>query len=273
MSEIPRPLAAIVGEVLGSYVYNHRRLEALFWECGAPDDPPQGNCCEKVERWLVRAGQDSSYDALGLLGRVLENFMEADTGFQSELQEEGRIRIRKALSRHGLTYAQGGRIMGAGAGPASRTLNEILQDRDLPEIEAEFDRAISGVASNSRDAITAACAILESLCRIYIDERNLELPTKQTVKPLWAVVQKDLGLDPASLKDKDLARILTGLTSVVDGIGALRTHAGSAHGRDRKSYRTEARHARLAINAAHTLVVFLLETWESRVQARTPRNA
>ena len=55
--------------------------------------------------------------------------------------------------------------------------------------------------------------------------------------------------------------ILGGLSSIVDGVGALRTHAGSAHGRGKKGYEIQPRHARLAVYAAHTLVLFALETW------------
>ncbi|MCY4059405.1 MAG: abortive infection family protein, partial [Gammaproteobacteria bacterium] len=51
---------------------------------------------------------------------------------------------------------------------------------------------------------------------------------------------------------------------VVDGVGSLRTHIGSAHGRGRKSYSVHARHARLAVHASHTLVAFVLETWGQR---------
>jgi hypothetical protein len=59
-------------------------------------------------------------------------------------------------------------------------------------------------------------------------------------------------------------KVLSGMSSIVDGIGAFRTHAGSAHGRGRRSYKVEARHARLAIHAAHTLCTFMLETWAKR---------
>jgi hypothetical protein len=31
-----------------------------------------------------------------------------------------------------------------------------------------------------------------------------------------------------------------------------------------KTYKVEARHARLAVHAAHTMTVFVLETWEAR---------
>jgi hypothetical protein len=53
----------------------------------------------------------------------------------------------------------------------------------------------------------------------------------------------------------------------VDGLGALRTHVGSAHGRGRQAYRTSPRHARLAVHAAHTLTTFVLETWDARRSA------
>jgi hypothetical protein len=66
------------------------------------------------------------------------------------------------------------------------------------------------------------------------------------------------------VEDNDLRKILTGLNSIVDGIGALRTHAGSAHGRGVMKYKIQPRHARLAVHAAHTLTVFLLESWDNK---------
>ena len=39
---------------------------------------------------------------------------------------------------------------------------------------------------------------------------------------------------------------------------------GSAHGRGRRAYRLQARHARLAVHASHTLVAFFIETWDER---------
>jgi hypothetical protein len=92
------------------------------------------------------------------------------------------------------------------------------------------------------------------------------MPDRQTIKPLFAVIQRHLGLDPKAMEDDDLVKILGGFASVVDGIGALRTHTGSAHGRGRHAYRVEPRHARLAIHAAHTLTTFLIETWARRQQ-------
>ena len=54
------------------------------------------------------------------------------------------------------------------------------------------------------------------------------------------------------------------MSSIVDGIGAFRTHAGSAHGGGKLRYNVQSRHAKLTVNASHTLALFLIETWEHK---------
>jgi hypothetical protein len=56
--------------------------------------------------------------------------------------------------------------------------------------------------------------------------------------------------------------ILGGITTIVQGAGALRTHAGDAHGRERGHPKIDGRIARVAL---HTAALFLLETWERRI--------
>ena len=109
-------------------------------------------------------------------------------------------------------------------------------------------------------AVTASCALLESLFKFYIDERGLEMPSDQTVKPLWKIVPRRK-LDPDMVADNDLKTILGGLAATLDGIGSLRTHKGSAHGRGKKNYKVEPRHARLAAHAAFTMASFIFEVW------------
>jgi hypothetical protein len=108
--------------------------------------------------------------------------------------------------------------------------------------------------------------------KTYIEDEGLDMPSGETIKPLWSLVSKHLGFDLSSIPDDDLKRILSGLISIVEGLGSLRTHAGSAHGHGRKSYRVTARHARLALNATYALTTFLLETWDIRKHAAGPRR-
>lgn len=129
-------------------------------------------------------------------------------------------------------------------------------------METKSRSAVRGCAAATA-ATTAACAILESICKVYLEEEGKELPSKQTLGPLWNEVAKHLGLLPKDMADDDLRQILQGLFSIAAGVAALRTHEGSAHGRT-KAYKVSARHARLAVHAAHTMAMFVLETWEER---------
>ncbi|WP_439848732.1 abortive infection family protein [Sinorhizobium meliloti] len=75
-----------------------------------------------------------------------------------------------------------------------------------------------------------------------------------TVVPLWRTVQAHLGLSPDATLAEDQRKVLQGLASIVDGIGAFRTHIGSAHGRGMSPPELTISEARLAVNAAHTIV-------------------
>jgi hypothetical protein len=90
-------------------------------------------------------------------------------------------------------------------------------------------------------------------------------PAKQDVAGLVKEVQRYLDLSPGQPGlDADVRQILSGLTTVTSGVGALRTHAGDAHGRGKNVGRLEGRLARLAIHAASTVSVFFIETWRNR---------
>jgi abortive infection Abi-like protein len=157
--------------------------------------------------------------------------------------------------------------VGPNAGPAM-TLEQALRGRNLGTVHAEHERGLRNLASDPPAAITAACALLEALLKNYIDQEGLELPTDQTLKPLWRVVQQHLRLDPDLIEDQDIKRLLGGLSGLVDAITTLRTHAGSAHGRGSQHRPLEEPHAVLALNAAYSLATFLLQTWDLRSELR-----
>ena len=108
-------------------------------------------------------------------------------------------------------------------------------------------------------------------CLRYISKTMaLKCRVDQSLKPLWKTASKHLGFDPSAVEDEDLKKILSGMNSIVDGIGSLRTHRSTAHGQGRRPYRIQHRHARLAIHASHTLVTFFLESWDERKRMALP---
>jgi hypothetical protein len=249
--------------VLGSFIYSHSRIERLFDEAGAPGEVPQGNCVQKCKTWLKRMHTDVP-DPAAVLGKVLEEFMEVESSFKPEDQDAGRQKIVEVLARFGLSYRAGGLILGATTALPTKSLKQVLKDRDLSTVDKEFERALAYVEKDPPAAITAACSILESLFKLYIEETRIEMPGDQSIRPLWKAASKHLGLAPSAIEDDDVKKILSGMISLVDGIGSLRTHTGSAHGHGHRTYHLQPRHARLAIHASHTLVGFFIDTWDER---------
>lgn len=269
--EIPAPVIAILSENM-PVVETHASLDNLFSYAEAPGEPPEGSKPVKVQAWLRRVNKESGHPLI-VLGRLIECYMELPDIEDStstwsgvptvDVKKEFKYKLEAILSRCNLTYLTGG-VISDGSSAPSRALAEFIKGRDIPSIDAEFNRALANVNSEPREAVSAACNILESIFKTYITDEKLEMPQKQDLQNVWKVVRSDLGFNPGTLEDEDLKKILSGVLSVVDGIGAFRTHASSAHGQGRKIYNLMPRHARLAIHSAHTIALFVLETWDER---------
>ena len=263
-NKIPNSVIGAASSVIAEHYYSHSKLNALFMECGAPGEVPEGNCETKCASWLKQCNETPGVDALAVLGRVIQHFMDQEpSDHYRPAIEAGQRRIREALSRNQLSYQVNGYVALAGASPAAKTLADFLRAGDFASIEAEFDRAISQLDRDPHAAITAASSIIEALCKTYIETFALEMPSKQTIVPLWRSVQTHLGLNIDPTLEEDQKRILQGLASIVDGIGAYRTHIGSAHGRGVLPPVIQVSEARLAVNASHTLVIFIMERWHA----------
>lgn len=263
---IPQPVIAVVAE-FASINETHASLDSLFAYADAPGEPPEGSKHVKALEWLRRINKESE-NPLTVLGRLIENYMESELPEHPEYEWEKKKvdfvkKMPDLLGRYGLQYVTGGHITD-GSSIASLSLKEAIEKRNTPAVEMEFARALQNLHTDPREAVSAACNILESTFKIYIADENLPTPAKQDLQGLWKVVRENLGLDTKAIEDEDLKRILSGLYSLTDGIGSLRTHASSAHGAGRKIYKLKPRHARLAINAAHTLTMFILESWDEK---------
>lgn len=253
---IPAPVISALSDIIPDS-QTHAGIDALFMNADAPGDPPDRNKQIKVQEWLRRTNKLVE-DPLRVLGLIVESYIELDE--ENEYNRPRKQKIEAVLQRCGLRYVAGGHIS-TGAALPSLSLAEIIKKRDLAAVEAEFHRALENLETRPRDAVSAACNILESVCKCFIEDSGLTMPRRQDLKSVWGVVRKQLGFEPGVLEDADLKKIVSGMLNSVDGIGSLRTHASSAHGQGPKSYRLQPRHARLAVNAAHTVSMFVLESW------------
>lgn len=149
---------------------------------------------------------------------------------------------------------------------AAESFGSVISVLDYASVEADLQRALAQADNDPEDAITSACSTVESVCKCILDDMGKEYPAKQDIRGLVTEVSKHLNLSPGreDLPTEwaaDIKQILGGLASVTGGIGALRTHAGDAHGRGNRKVPVDSRIARLAIHAASTVSLFFIETW------------
>ncbi len=277
---IPAPVVATAAAVLAD-AYTWTVLVQEFTEAGAPGEAPEGSSkFERCRAWLRRANQEMPDQALPMLGRLLHRFMEEvlpDYGGRSfeggvilseaEVRHELRVRLNAALANAGLAYVRGGHITRGGLHVTARQLHELIRGKNLPAIEAEFETLAQRAATHPRDALSAAANIVEAVLGEMVAAWGLKPPSNRTLNALWTTVKPVLNADPATMPDPDLRKVAGAMAAMVEGLQGLRDDKSRAHAMRpelARSYRIEPRHARLAINAALALVVFLLEAWEAR---------
>ena len=268
-SNIPNSAIGAVASVIASHYYSHSKLETLFMESGAPGDAPEGNCERKCSEWLKRCNNDPEVNALEVLGRIIQDYMDQEPPSSFSYSSpskiaEGQERIKAALAQNQLSYRLNGLITKAGSTPISKTLEDYLKSGNFSSIEKEFERAIEHIQTDPHASVTAACSIIESALKFYIESFNLAAPNKLNVMPLWAVVQSHLTLNSDASLAADQHKVLKGISSIIDGVGAFRSHIGSAHGRGSSPPSIEVAEARLVVNVAHTLVVFIMEVLHAK---------
>ena len=270
-TKIPQSIIGLLSEELPKFE-THASIDSLFLYADAPSPIPDGSKPVKIKEWLFSVNKKSEYP-LNVLGIIIEKYMDSldePSVYASDYEKEeyfNRTKFRETLisilERNGLKYFSG-KVVQMSLSKVSTNLYDLIKDKNEDAINLEFTRAIEGLENKPLESISAACNILESICKVYIEEEKLELPTKQDLRNLWKVVSKDLQFDVNRLQDDDLKKIISGLFSIVDGVSSLRTHRSSAHGQGRRQYIPESRHARLVVNSAHTLAAFVLETWNKR---------
>lgn len=162
------------------------------------------------------------------------------------------------LAKIGTTYHI---VETGGTAPVTEQFASKAVYLSLPNVKADFERAVSSIDSDPAGAITSACSTLESAAKSILDGLGKPYPKDLSIQPLVIATLKELSLAPDQHSEAEIKRILGGLTNIAAGIGVLRTKYGDAHGKGTEFSELLPRHARLAVNSASTVGLFLLETY------------
>ena len=152
-------------------------------------------------------------------------------------------------------------------------IDSMLRGQPIDTVQREWERAKLSVVSDPADALTAASSMIEATYKFILHDMGHPFPSNQDMRGLSKTVHPLLHISPAEEADSDFRALFQGTISVAQSVSSLRTKIGDAHGASPTRGQPLARHARLAVNVAGAVCIFLLETYqEMNVQASAAQS-
>ncbi|MDK4408372.1 abortive infection family protein [Enterococcus faecalis] len=133
-------------------------------------------------------------------------------------------------------------------------------------LEKQIEFIERSIENSPADAIGKTKELLESCFKYILDDLNIKYSNKDTIQDLRKLVFVELNIDSkenlSAQTNKEIKKILSSLTQIVDGINSLRNEKGVGHGKGKRFKELPTRYAYLVANSASTLVRFVWDTYE-----------
>ena len=148
--------------------------------------------------------------------------------------------------------------------PLVEAIQVLAASLDLEGLKVEVARLERAADDDPPLAIGTAKEMVETVCKTILKDR-VGSYSREDLPSLVRAAAKELLLLPESIPSNSkgsnvIRRLLSNLNQVAQGLAELRNLYGTGHGRDGRFIGIQPRHAKLAVGAAVTLSLFLLET-------------
>lgn len=141
---------------------------------------------------------------------------------------------------------------------------------DSDYMDEQIDLLMRMRTENPTDAIGKSKDLIESCCKTILESLSITYDKNWTVAQLVKETSKVLDVDGNNIDSNGLGKIvkqiLGGLQGIASGVAEFRNRYGTGHGKSASFEGLPARHAKLAVGSAVTLVEYLWETYEWRKQ-------
>lgn len=244
-------------------------LEALFNQVGCIIEHSELSRKEYARKCLIELNDTEGID------KIIENITDPRPFKEASLNIDELI-----IELNDLFIYEGYLLKKNGKGYKVRKLNEVAVDisnsvkQGLSNefIEEQIYKCDEKIGVNDFDgAITNARSLVESV--LLELEKEITGETKKNDGDLlksYKRVQKLLNLEAGNSEYNDsLKQILSGLSSIINGIASLRNTMSDSHAR---TYKPSKHHAILAVNSAKTIVNFLFDTYQYQKGKRSANN-
>ncbi len=241
------------------------RLVALFNEHGCNDVYPSGGGFPS--RWAYAEERlrqiNGTEDLVSLIEKVFDPLeFEGREGFDANAAAAD---LNQYLRRDGFDLVitpDGGKLKlvnGASVPfikpPSYRAASEEFVSEHIRKCETKLRGSdFSGAITNARSLCEEVLLDIERHFDPQSPKYDGDLPR------LYKRVRKFVRMEPQAYKEReDVAQMLRGLTSLVDGLSGMSNSLADRHGGS--GARPKAYQAHLAVNAANTLCTFILAVW------------
>jgi len=193
----------------------------------------------------------SSYDPVGDLKR-------------QEEREAVAKRLLILLKFDGFEWSNS-QLVRPGKTPTFDDLTKTAIKLEGTHLNQQILRMKESIESDPSLAIGTAKELIETVCKTILEERGKPVEGAPDIPLLTKALLRELELVPEGVPEQkrgsDLIKsILRSLGTIGNDLAQLRGLYGTGHGKTAKTQALKARHARLAVGAAATLVTFLYET-------------
>jgi hypothetical protein len=150
-------------------------------------------------------------------------------------------------------------------GPSLDPLKEHAKVLNANHLAEQVRRMEASIYTDPSLAIGTAKELIETYCKTILAERSKPVDGTPDVSRLTKETLKELKLVPEGVPDASrgadiIKRLLSNLGAIGNGLAELRGLYGTGHGKHGSTTGLGVRHAKLAVGAAATLVVFLFDT-------------
>lgn len=210
-------------------------------------------------------------ELLGLLCETLHPVVQPDSDvvykmldiYNAELRRDGFQIVEKArISERPIFAARETQFDTQPALAHAKALGEALTADSLMR---QISRMEAAIHEDPELAIGTAKELIETGCKTILAERGKQADAGWSLPKLVRETTVVIDLIPEGVTDQGptadiIRRTLASLGQLAQGAAELRNLHGTGHGKDGSSQPLPPHHARLAVNAASALIVFLLET-------------
>lgn len=158
--------------------------------------------------------------------------------------------------------------------PGSHVVNAVREEvigLDSAYVMQQITRMETSLSDDPALAIGTAKELIETCCKMILHDRRIALDDTWDLSQLVKHTSRQLHLTPEDVPEQAKAattirRVLGSLGAITQGLAELRNAYGTGHGKGPTHKGLSPRHARLAVGAASTLAVFLVQTHREQIE-------